>query len=231
GYHAGAVRIVCHNHIPQARGMGSSAEAIVAAVSAAYALSHDSIQRDEIFALAASYEGHPDNVAPAVYGGFTISWFENVFHTVNYEVSRELQASIFIPDFELSTEQARRALPKTVAYSDALYNLSRSALLPAALRPEIAASSAKKSELLFVATQDALHQPYRKSLMPLSWALVEGLRKQGIAAAISGAGPCVIALYFGDMPIMDMARQAGMGEHWRALHVPINNTGVQIEVQ
>ena len=181
-----------HNNIPQARGMGSSAEAIVAGIAAAAAFAQDDeLNRDAVFELAAAIEGHPDNVAPAVYGGLTMSWdmetpegvgsvpipggepLHKGFHTINYRVADDLTAAVFVPDYELSTEKARQALPGQLAFKDAVHNVSRVSLLPAAMNPAMLAAGQHQNAnaLLFAATQDRLHQPYRAPLMEPSWAL------------------------------------------------------------
>ncbi|MCO6558942.1 MAG: homoserine kinase [Bifidobacterium sp.] len=260
------------NNIPQARGMGSSAEAIVAgiAAAAAFAQGDADFNRETIFQMAASMEGHPDNVAPAVYGGLTVSWnFETAegvgsvgipggeplragFHTVNYPVSRAMTAAVFVPDFELSTQKAREALPQKLPYKDAVFNISRVALLPAAMNPmSLVNDSVGKSQssessvldnadnpvvasrsnaLLFAATQDRLHQPYRKGLMQPSWKLIETLRVKGFAAAVSGAGPCVLVLHYGDVSaqIDKVAAPELESGHWRVLHLPVSAQGVQV---
>lgn len=234
-----------HNNIPQARGMGSSAEAIVAAVSAAYAASHEGdIDRDEVFAFSASIEGHPDNVAPAVYGGLTVSWtksgkFKMVnghvedagFRTVNYRVCDDIRVSIFVPDFELSTSQARQALPEQVAFSDAVFNVSHACLLPAALQPAVLSRATDANTLLFEATQDRLHQQYRGPLMQPSADLITLLRSHGFAAAVSGAGPCVAVLHSGnaDEELNAIAAPQLASGHWKVLHLDVNTTGVQVE--
>ena len=258
-----------HNQIPQARGMGSSAEAIVAAVAAAWTFTHEGeLNREAIFEIAAAIEGHPDNVAPAVFGGLTMSWKLDVgegkgsvrvagedaagcgeeplsagFHTVRYEVSKDISVSVFVPNFELSTELARRALPAKVPYGDAIFNVSRAAILPVAFgelnsdsENELGAvkSNISRNALLFAATQDALHQPYRANLMKDSWKLVEVLREHGFAAAISGAGSCVAVFYAGDSEYKKSAAQKIDAianpwlsrDGWRVLHVPVNSTGV-----
>ena len=116
-----------HNRIPQARGMGSSASAIVSGVAAAWAFAHNgNLNKQAIFELAAAIEGHPDNVAPAVFGGLATSWKNgNEFHTVRYSVSKKIRATIFVPNFTLSTQMARQALPEKVPYADAVFNVSR----------------------------------------------------------------------------------------------------------
>lgn len=143
-----AVRLEAHNTIPQSRGLGSSAEAIVTGVTAAAAfagLTGDQA-KDFIFELAARIEGHPDNVAPAVYGALTASWVtgdapEQCYHTVRYPVRAAIHAWVIIPDYQLSTKAAREALPHDVPRADALLNVSRATLLPAALVDGIAYTS------------------------------------------------------------------------------------------
>ena len=263
------------NHIPQARGMGSSAEAIVAGIAAAAAFAQSGeLNRDSVFQLAAAIEGHPDNVAPAVYGGMTVSWnFDTAegvgsvpipggdplhggFHTIKYRVDPQIHASVFVPDYELSTEKARKALPAQLPYRDAVFNVSRVALLAAAMNPAALATSAvgagagaagaaagavgavgaagaapaDANALLYAATQDRLHQPYRKDLMAPSWELIESLRDRGYAAAVSGAGPCVLVLHYGDATaaIEQVAEERFTDVYWKVLHLPINTTGVEV---
>ena len=262
-----------HNRIPQARGMGSSAEAIVAGIAAAAAFAQEGeLNRSAIFDLAATIEGHPDNVAPAVFGGLTVSWdfstaegvgsvpipggepLHGGFHTVNYPVDPAIIAAVFVPDYELSTEKARQALPATLPYRDAVYNVSRVGLLPAAMNPGALAAATTSSDgsdadggiaasvtpsalaatantLLYTATQDKLHQPYRAALMEPSWNLIERFRSHGYAAAVSGAGPCVLVLHYGDAreAIDAIAAEDLASGHWRVLHLPIDTTGVTVE--
>jgi len=240
------------NNIPQARGMGSSAEAIVAGIAAAAAFAQTGdLNRPAIFDMAAQIEGHPDNVAPAVFGGLTVSWdFETAegvgsvavpggeplhggFHAVNYPVDPSITAAVFVPDYELSTEKARQALPRELPYKDAVYNVSRVGLLPAAMNPVVLAQAAqaKSNALLFTATQDKLHQPYRGALMPPSTELIALFRSKGYAAAVSGAGPCVLVLHYGNAreAIDQIASEQLASGHWRVLHLPINTAGVEIE--
>ena len=242
--------MVAHNRIPQARGMGSSAEAIVAGIAAAAGFAHrGELNRAAIFDLAAHIEGHPDNVAPAVYGGLTVSYdFETPegvgsvaisgseplrrgFHAVNYPVDPAINAFVFVPDYELSTEKAREALPAKIAHADAVYNISRVGLMPAAMNPSSIGDPNAANALLFAATQDRLHQPYRAPLMPPSTALIAKLRRAGFAAAVSGAGPCVLVLHYGDAvaAIESLAAEELASGHWRMLHLPIDAAGVQIE--
>lgn len=243
------------NRIPQARGLGSSAEAIVAGISAAAAFAHPGdITKDAIFDLAAQIEGHPDNVAPAVYGGLTVSYNlitdEGVgslpiaggaplppgFHSLRYQVDPAIRATVFVPDCHLPTQKARRVLPAQVPYADAIHNLSRAALIPGALNPSNLADeegnlAERANSLLFVATQDRLHQPYRAGLMPSSTDLIDLFRRHGYAAAVSGAGPSVIVLHYGkaseDLKVL--AKDQLDSGHWQVLQLKVDLQGVQVE--
>lgn len=248
-----------HNCIPQARGMGSSASAIVSGVAAAWAFAHNgNLNKQAIFELAAAIEGHPDNVAPAVFGGLTTSWKNgDEFHTVRYSVSKQIRATIFVPNFTLSTQMARQALPEKVPYADAVFNVSRACLLPIAFGDfgdfgdsrdsanscdSCVKSTLSRNDLLFTATQDAIHQPYRASLMQPTWDLVKALRDKGFAAAISGAGSCAAVFYEEKSPatvdennatnisekIEKIAEPLLDGFDWRILHVHVDSIGVAI---
>ena len=179
-----------HNNIPQARGMGSSAEAIVAGIAAAAAFAQDDdLNRDAVFELAAAIEGHPDNVAPALLGGLTSSVFEDgKVYSVKRNVDETLCFAAIVPDYKLLTEAARAALPKEVSHKDAVYNLSRAALVPAAF-------CEGRHDLLAIATEDKLHQPYRMPLMPGSKEVFDMARLCGAKAVyVSGAGSTVMAV-------------------------------------
>ena len=148
------------NQVPKSRGLGSSSTAIVAGVTAASILSGANLTQDEILQETNRLEGHPDNVAPAIYGGFTISFQENgVAHTLRTVPKMPLQFIAVVPDFQLSTHMAREAIPKEIAHPDAVFNASRTALLTAALLEN-------RPELLQYALEDKLHQPYRAKLIP-----------------------------------------------------------------
>ena len=179
-----------HNNIPQARGMGSSAEAIVAGIAAAAAFAQDDdLNRDAVFELAAAIEGHPDNVAPALLGGLTSSVYEDgVVYSVKRDVDQSLCFAAIVPDYKLLTEAARAALPKEVSHKDAVYNLSRAALVPAAF-------CEGRHDLLAIATEDKLHQQYRMPLMPGSREVFDMARLCGAKAVyVSGAGSTVMAV-------------------------------------
>ncbi|MFL6089536.1 MAG: homoserine kinase [Aeromicrobium sp.] len=187
------IRLTCTNSIPHARGLGSSAAAIVGGLALGAQLVHRPLDVDTLFCLAAKLEGHPDNVAAATYGGFTIAWTEPTGpQAVRLEV--DVPVTVLVPPSPVSTELARRLLPTDVPHGDAAANSGRAALLVAALQG--------RPELLMAATEDALHQSYRAEAMPESYEFVQELRAQEIPAVISGAGPTVLAFGRG-LPVPD----------------------------
>lgn len=214
------LRLQCENVIPHGRGLGSSSAAIVAGVCAARALAADgaSMSDDDAFALAAELEGHPDNVAPAFYGGFTVAYVEGGrFRAVSVPVDSRVLAVALVPDEPVETQVARRLLPATVPHADAAANAGRAALLIAAL--------GGRPELLLAATEDRLHQDYREPAMPTSLALVHALRADGLAAVVSGAGPTVLVLTEDAEPhaVLDRAPDG-----WRALVLAVENRGARV---
>ncbi len=180
--------LVCANHIPHGRGLGSSSAAIVGGIVLARALvvGGDQLLPDaEALALATELEGHPDNVAATLLGGFTVAWTEGSGKAVTLPAHRDIVPVVCIPTSSLATKKARGLLPETVDHADATFNVSRSALLVAAIT--------KFPGLLMEATDDKLHQQQRRDAMPKSLELMAKLREAGFPAAISGAGPTVIA--------------------------------------
>jgi homoserine kinase len=180
----------CRNRIPHARGLGSSAAAIVGGIFLARTLVDDGLQLMDdqaVFQLAAELEGHPDNVAAAVYGGLTVAGLSaRTFYATRVPVAPEIRAEVFVPPAAVSTELARGLLPELVSHRQAAANAGRAALLVAGL--------AGQPELLLTATADLLHQQYRRPAMPDSLDLVDRLRADGHAAVVSGAGPSVLVL-------------------------------------
>ncbi|MFL6096151.1 MAG: homoserine kinase [Blastococcus sp.] len=189
GWTPSGLRVTADNGIPQGRGMGSSAAAVVAGVLGAWALCPDvhGIDDDAVLRLASELEGHPDNVAPCLLGGATLSWTTGAgVGAARVGVSAEIRPVLFVPADTLSTHVARGLLPDVVPHADAVFNAARSALLVHALSAEPA--------LLLEATGDRLHQRQRAAAMPESIDLVDRLRADGYAAVVSGAGPSVLVL-------------------------------------
>lgn len=202
----------CVNRIPHGRGLGSSAAAIVAGVLAAFELTGTPPAQQKVLRIAAELEGHPDNVAACVYGGFTIAWEAGA---VRLDPHPALSVVAYIPPSPLATEVARGLLPETVPHADAAANAGRAALLATAMT--------SRPDLLTVATEDRLHQSYRAPAMPDSAALVRRLREHGVAAVISGAGPTVLALasdQFAGLP--------SAPEGWSRLPLSIDPVGAQV---
>jgi homoserine kinase len=181
----------CINRIPHGRGLGSSAAAISAAVVAARALAGTQGTRMDdqgALELASSIEGHPDNVAACLYGGFTVSWIDDqsLARAVRVKAHESIIPVVMIPKFEVDTEQARALLPSHVPHRDAAYNIARSSLLVHAMTND--------PDYLFEATADRIHQEYRRPSMQSASALVTSLRMKNHAAYISGSGPTVCVL-------------------------------------
>ena len=208
------------NVIPHGRGLGSSASAIVGGLVLARSLvltGTDKMSDEALLNLATEMEGHPDNVAAALYGGATIAWQDlvkakSVAHAVHLPVDPRIKVMAFIPASALATSKARKMLPESIPFADAQRNTSNAAIMTQALtiRPD----------LLFTATEDFLHQSYRQEAMPLSFALMTKLRAAGIAAFISGAGPTVLALHTeGDDETTQLARAGGAKFEGKSLEI------------
>jgi homoserine kinase len=218
------VRLHCANAVPHGRGLGSSSAAIVAGLATARGLVRDGAARlsdDALFALAAEAEGHPDNVAPAVYGGLTIAYggprAPEPFRAVRLDVDPAVCFVVFVPPTPLETRVARGLLPSTVPHADAAHNAGRAALMVAALTG--------RPEALLAATEDRLHQTYRAAAMPQSIELVERLRADGYPAVVSGAGPTVLALV-GTQAVPEVRSRGPRG--WRAMQLAVDPDGVAV---
>jgi homoserine kinase len=219
----------CRNEVPHGRGMGSSATAIVTGIVAAQALHDvarglDGADVDLGFAgtLASRLEGHPDNATASVHGGVTLSWSDDELgttRTVHLGVHPDVEPVVFVPDAQLSTAKARSVLPLQVRLADAAANSARTALLAHAIT--------SAPEHLLAATRDWLHQEARRPSYAASMALVDGLRAEGHAAVISGAGPSVLVL--GPRLRTDAVAAHGAGG-WRVLRPGIPPRGAQVTV-
>lgn len=226
GAEPSGLRLRFENSIPQSRGLGSSSAAIVGGIALARALmvGGDRFDDDSMLFLANHLEGHPDNVAPAVVGGFVISGQSVTSGQTTDEVwalsapiADSISAVAFVPGRGVSTEAARGLLPKEVSHQVAAANTGRAAMLVAAL--------AGAPEQLLRGTEDFLHQEFRSSAMPESFALVQGLRARGKAAFISGAGPTVLVLGTG----ADLEGVGQLAPSGWAVHVlPVDHAGVRV---
>ena len=181
-------RISMHNRIPLARGLGSSAAATVAGVVAANALMGDPLDRETLLRIATGIEGHPDNAAAALLGGFVVSASTpDGVEAVRFDIPRDLRVVLFIPELRLSTAAMRKALPKSVPLADAVANLG-------AVGVGVAGLAAGRTDLLARMTVDRLHEPYRAKVFPELPRLVAAARQAGaLGACLSGAGSTVMA--------------------------------------
>ncbi len=187
------LKIVQEDNIPMTRGLGSSSACIVSGLLCANELLGKPMTKDELLTLATHIEGHPDNVAPAILGGFVSSVYDGKkVYSLKKDVPEDLQFAAFIPNFKLPTKEARGVLPKIVPHKDAVFNLSRSAMLAVAFCEE-------RYDLLSVATKDALHQQYRLPLIEGGAQMFELTEQLGaLATYISGAGPTILSIVHKD---------------------------------
>ncbi|WMT55970.1 homoserine kinase [Truepera radiovictrix] len=207
GRPAPRVRFEAHNEIPLARGLGSSSAALVAGVALADHFSGGALGREGVFEVAAALEGHPDNVAPAVYGGFTVSAKRDGdgYLTQVLALPARWRLLFAVPDFELLTSAARAVLPSRYGRDDAVFTASRCALWTTAVALD-------RPELLGVASQDRLHEPFREPLIPGLAACRRALLGAGASAAfLSGAGPTLGVIY------VERPGDDGLGERLKGL--------------
>lgn len=216
------------NNIPMARGLGSSSACLVAGLLGANTLLGSPLGPEDVADLAAELEGHPDNVAPALLGGLVTAVMDGGrVHTVSVPVSERIRFAVFIPDFELKTEAARAALPTEVTRQDAVYNLSRAALMTASL-------FSGSLQNLRVAVQDRLHQPYRLPMIPGAEQVFYTAYNLGAyAVAVSGSGPSILAIIdreagdFGGRAA-EQLEQAGLSG-WRVLLLGCDTQGARVQ--
>ena len=204
------VRLRCENNIPLSRGLGSSAAAISSGLVAANFLAGNVFQPNELLEMAATIEGHPDNVAAAILGNLQLVISEGQqLYPVSIQPPPDLQLVIFIPELRIATEDARRVLPSSISISDSVYNASRVGLL-------IAGMLTDHTEYFQYAVQDRLHQPYREPLFPAMKVIFQAARDAGaLGVFLSGSGSTIMAITRGrEMTVAyemgEAARQTGI---------------------
>lgn len=197
GVAAAGLKVICRNAIPHSRGLGSSAAAVAGGLAAANGIvaqtDSDTLSTAELIQLSSEFEGHPDNAAAAVLGGAVVSWTRTglaggapEYAATPLRLHPDITLFPAIPEVQSSTAQTRVLLPAQVSHRDARFNVSRAALLVVALT--------ERPDLLMDATEDVLHQPQRAAAMPASAEYLQLLRRHGVAAVLSGAGPAVLVL-------------------------------------
>ncbi|TQM15008.1 homoserine kinase [Pseudonocardia kunmingensis] len=218
------LRLRCRNAIPHSRGLGSSAAAAVAGAVAAVVLAGRDVEleRDTVLQVAAGMEGHADNAAASLLGGFVVAWetpgnTAERFHAVRLDAHPGIRPVALVAGTESLTSTTRGLLPERVPLVDAAFTGSRTALAVLAFT--------QRPELLLPATEDRLHQGYRRPAYPASADLVDALRERGVPAAISGAGPTVLALPVDGTLPADVALDG-----FTALPLPVDATGARVEI-
>jgi homoserine kinase len=229
GVDVGGLIVRCRNAIPHSRGLGSSASAVVGGLAVANGLvAHmdlPPLSSARLIQLAGEFEGHPDNAAASVLGGAVVSWTEAPagpaaalpgYFAAPLRLHRDIRLFPAIPSVRSSTAETRAVLPDRVSHSDARFNISRAALLVVALT--------ERPDLLMAATEDVLHQPQRASAMPASAEFLHYLRRNGVAAVLSGAGPSVLAFTDGgDLPAdaLEFGRSSGFAVEEMTIGEPV----------
>lgn len=222
----GGLKLRLDADIPVCSGLGSSATLIVAGVTAAYLLNGRPIDKAELLRLATEIEGHPDNVAPAIYGGLTVSITDdNGPHSVPFPVHPSVRFVVLSPDFSLSTHQSRSVLPKSVSMADAVFNLSHAAVLTRAL-------ALGDATLIEQALQDRLHQPYRAALVDGFDVLRDMAKRAGCCGfCLSGAGPTCLALTCDEAAATRLqSAVATTTEHWAVWPLEVDQAGLSYEI-
>lgn len=228
----------CINRIPLSSGLGSSAAAKLTGLLGANVLLGKPLTKDEILNLATEMERHPDNVAPALLGGLVVSTIENgkvLAHKINIDGDHNslgtfelpIYITVVLPNFHISTKQARTVLPEQVAMKDAVHNISRAVLVTEAFR-------SRDLDLLGKAMTDTLHQPYRLSLIPGAQAAMDAAKQAGAAAvALSGAGPSLIAFSSKRDPVIGEAMKQAFEEaglQARIFPLKMSNHGAEVHI-
>ncbi len=226
------LQIEVATEVPLTRGLGSSAAAIVGALAGANALAGEPFTREQLFAFASRWEGHPDNVGASLFGGIVVAAMpeedDAPIPFVRLPVPPDLRTLVVIPDYHLSTEKARLALPERYAKGDVIHNLGRASLLVAAL-------AQGRLELLQEAMRDRLHQPYRTGLVPGLAEILDGATRHGaLGAALSGAGPTILCFFSTEEEkrrILGFVEEVMTAQriNYRAMELLVDETGVQID--
>jgi len=220
------LKISMNTHIPISRGLGSSSACIVGGVYGANYLYNGGLSKDELFEIAVMIEGHPDNIAPCVYGGLTASIVEkNKPYTMHYNINDKLKFCALIPDFETSTKEARKLLPATINFCDAVFNISRVSFLLKAL--EIG-----DINMIGISLKDKLHQMYRATLIHECDDVSEICIVNGSSAIfISGSGPTLMNITDNDkLPELIKDSISKLKYEWEVKLLKIDRNGAKVEI-
>lgn len=218
------VRCKISGEVPRARGLGSSVTVRLGVLHGLNELAGSPLSREEIFELCAKLEGHPDNAAPAAFGGFTIACAGGAFQ--RYRVDRELEFALLIPDFEVSTSEARGVLPKSVPFADAVFSVSNACAIAGAF-------ASRDYEKLVGCFDDRLHQPFRQRLVPFLAPVIEAGRTAGaLGGWLSGSGSTVACVALGSAErVAEAMLAASQLPGARVVTTRADNTGVRIFIR
>lgn len=225
-YKVKGIRICLKTNIPVSRGLGSSSACILGGIMGANEIAGSPLSIDDIFKLATEIEGHPDNIAPALFGGLITSLMEddNIYYN-KIDIAKGLKFVAIVPDFTLSTRKAREVLPKSLPYKDAIGNISRVSLL-------ISALSNGRFDLLKVGLKDSLHQPYRGKLIKGFDKILNKIYElQALGAYLSGAGPTIMGIIpidNGDFIKEIESYLKSIDYNWKVINLEIDLDGAKV---
>lgn len=216
-------RFIFQNNIPLSRGLGSSSAVIVGAIASAYYMSGFKVEKERILDEALKYENHPDNIAPAVLGGFVCSLVEkNKVYSIKKEIDKDLAAVVVIPNLAMSTEQSRQVLAKNLSFNDAVFNLSHASFLTACFLE-------KKYEFLKFASQDKLHEINRMKNLPELFKVQKfALENQALMSTLSGSGSSFFSLAFKDDALALSKKMQTKFKDFRVQYLEFDNNGFEI---
>lgn len=226
GYKPKGCRITQNSQIPMTRGLGSSSACIVGGMLAANIISGRTLNYNKIIHLASKMEGHPDNVGPALYGGFCVSLTDGGTTIIkSTKINSDIKFAVIIPDYFIATKKSRGVLPSKVDFRDAVYNISHASMLQAAL-------ISGDMDALKIAVRDKMHQQYRKSYIDGMEEIFEKTYELGSCATyLSGSGPTILSVLNGDYDGFG----CGMREYfnanslgWKCMILPIDNVGAVV---
>lgn len=212
------------NEIPLSRGLGSSSAVIVSAIASAYAIEGIALSKEKLLNLALAYESHPDNITPAVMGGFTVATVQdNEVQFIKKEIPKHLVAVVVIPNRPISTQLSRKTLPYKYSKEDAIFNLSHASLLTAAFLSE-------NWEMLKIASQDRFHQYYRMKQMPELFEVQKtALRNGALMSTLSGSGSTLFSISYKQEAKRLETILKEKFPHFKVFTTPFDNYGVKIE--
>lgn len=227
GYTPSGIRIIQKSDIPMTRGLGSSSACIIGGMVGANVISGRNLSYGEILDMAAKMEGHPDNVAPAMYGGFCVSITEKgSVITKSHKLDSKIKFAVMIPDYFVATRKSRASLPKKVSLEDAAFNISRASMLQSAL-------ITGDTEKLRFAAEDRLHQPYREKYIDGMEEIFEKSYEAGAKATyLSGSGPTIVSILDGGYGNFQKAMSAFFEQNahkWKCRVLSIDNVGTVVQ--